>query len=35
LGRISLETPESRIALLAAYKPEPRLGEPQPAETDE
>jgi ribosome biogenesis GTPase A len=31
LGRISLETPESRIALLANYKPEPRLGEPQSA----
>ena len=31
LGRISLETPESRIALLASYKPEPRLGEPQGA----
>jgi ribosome biogenesis GTPase A len=31
LGRISLETPDSRIALLASYKPEPRLGEPQGA----
>lgn len=31
LGRISLETPESRIALLASYKPEPRLGEPRGA----
>lgn len=31
LGRISLETPESRIALLATYQPEPRLGEPQNA----
>lgn len=29
LGRISLETPESRIALLASYQPEPSLGEPQ------
>jgi ribosome biogenesis GTPase A len=29
LGRISLETPESRIALLASYKPAPSLGEPQ------
>ncbi len=30
LGRISLETPESRIALLASYVPPPSLGEPQP-----
>jgi ribosome biogenesis GTPase A len=29
LGRISLETPESRIALLASYVPPPSLGEPQ------
>jgi ribosome biogenesis GTPase A len=29
LGRISLETPESRKALLASYRPEPSLGEPQ------
>jgi ribosome biogenesis GTPase A len=29
LGRISLETPESRIALLASYRPPPALGEPQ------
>ncbi len=29
LGRISLETPESRIALLASYQPPPSLGEPQ------
>jgi ribosome biogenesis GTPase A len=29
LGRISLETPESRIALLASYRPAPSLGEPQ------
>jgi ribosome biogenesis GTPase A len=27
LGRISLETPESRIALLASYRPVPTLGE--------
>jgi ribosome biogenesis GTPase A len=27
LGRISLETPESRAALLASYRPEPSLGE--------
>jgi ribosome biogenesis GTPase A len=27
IGRISLETPESRIALLASYKPPPSLGE--------
>ncbi|HJW54289.1 MAG TPA: ribosome biogenesis GTPase YlqF [Burkholderiaceae bacterium] len=33
LGRISLETPASRIALLASYQPPPSLGEPQ--ETDE
>lgn len=31
LGRVSLETPDSRIALLASYKSEPRLGEPQDA----
>jgi ribosome biogenesis GTPase A len=29
LGRISLETPESRIALLASYRPPPSLGEPR------
>jgi ribosome biogenesis GTPase A len=29
LGRISLETPESRIALLASYRSPPALGEPQ------
>jgi ribosome biogenesis GTPase A len=29
LGRISLETPDSRAALLATYRPEPSLGEPQ------
>ncbi len=29
LGRISLETPESRIALLASYVEPPSLGEPQ------
>ncbi len=34
LGRISLETPESRSALLASYKPEPRLGEPQDVQHD-
>ncbi len=27
LGRISLETPESRVALLASYQPPPSLGE--------
>lgn len=32
LGRISLETPTSRIALLASYVPPPSLGEPQPRE---
>ncbi|MDB5764144.1 MAG: hypothetical protein JWQ21_3139 [Herminiimonas sp.] len=31
LGRISLETPESRIALLASYRPAPSLGESQEA----
>lgn len=30
LGRVSLETPESRAHLLATYKPPVRLGEPQP-----
>lgn len=30
LGRVSLETPESRIALLATYQEPVRLGEPQP-----
>ncbi|HYD81801.1 MAG TPA: ribosome biogenesis GTPase YlqF [Paucimonas sp.] len=31
LGRVSLETPESRTVLLANYKPEPALGErPEP-----
>lgn len=29
IGRISLETPASRIALLASYQPPPSLGEPQ------
>ena len=29
IGRISLETPTSRIALLASYQPPPSLGEPQ------
>lgn len=28
LGRISLETPQSRIELLASYQPPPSLGEP-------
>jgi ribosome biogenesis GTPase A len=27
LGRVSLETPESRVALLASYKPPPSLAE--------
>ncbi len=36
LGRISLETPDSRVALLASYVPPPSLGEPQPLpEADE
>jgi ribosome biogenesis GTPase A len=30
LGRVSLETPESRKHLLATYQPPVRLGEPQP-----
>ena len=34
LGRISLETPESRVALLASYVPPPSLGE-QPEAADE
>lgn len=34
LGRISLETPESRAHLLATYQPEPRLGE-APEDNDE
>jgi ribosome biogenesis GTPase A len=34
LGRISLETPESRVALLASYRPAPSLGEPQEDETE-
>lgn len=34
LGRISLETPESRIALLASYVPPPSLGE-QPEVADD
>lgn len=35
IGRISLETPESRIALLASYQPPPSLGEPQIQEQEE
>jgi ribosome biogenesis GTPase A len=35
LGRISLETPDSRIALLASYQPPPSLGEPQDTTADE
>lgn len=34
IGRISLETPASRIALLASYQPPPSLGEPQAVEQD-
>jgi ribosome biogenesis GTPase A len=34
LGRVSLETPESRAVLLASYRPEPSLGEPQEDEND-
>jgi ribosome biogenesis GTPase A len=28
LGRVSLETPQSRVELLASYQPPPSLGEP-------
>lgn len=35
LGRISLETPESRIALLASYVEPPSLGEPQDRADDD
>ncbi len=35
IGRISLETPESRIALLASYQPPPSLAEPQIKEQEE
>jgi ribosome biogenesis GTPase A len=34
LGRISLETPQSRELLLATYQPPPSLGEQQEAEED-
>ncbi len=34
LGRISLETPQSRADLLASYQPEPSLGLPQDHEED-
>lgn len=34
LGRISLETPDSRSALLASYVPQPKLGEPQDTSAD-
>jgi len=34
LGRISLETPQSREALLASYRPAPSLGEPQEDESE-
>lgn len=35
LGRISLETPASRVELLASYVPPPSLGEPQEVEQDD
>jgi len=35
LGRISLETPQSRIELLASYQPPVRLGLPQTGDEDE
>lgn len=34
IGRISLETPASRIALLASYQPPPSLGEQQAVEQE-
>lgn len=34
LGRVSLETPESRVILLATYQPEPSLGEQQDDEDE-
>lgn len=35
LGRVSLETPESRAALLASYRPEPSLGLEEEEESDD
>jgi ribosome biogenesis GTPase A len=35
IGRVSLETPESRVALLASYQPPPSLGEAAEALSDE
>ncbi len=35
LGRISLETPQSRVELLASYVPPPTLGEPQGGDNEE
>ena len=35
LGRISLETPESRVALLASYQPPPSLSDVQADDEDE
>ncbi len=35
LGRISLETPQSRVELLASYVPPPMLGEPQDRDNEE
>jgi ribosome biogenesis GTPase A len=35
LGRISLETPESRAVLLATFRPPPSLGEPQDSEMED
>ena len=29
LGRVSLETPQSRVTMLATYQPPPSLGDPQ------
>ncbi len=34
LGRITLETPQSRAVLLASYQPAPSLGEPQEIEEE-
>jgi ribosome biogenesis GTPase A len=35
LGRISLETPQSRVELLASYVPPPSLGESQDDQNEE
>jgi ribosome biogenesis GTPase A len=35
IGRVSLETPDSRVALLASYQPPPSLGEAMQAEDED